>query len=113
MSLQEAYDALIQRVRTLEEYVVGQRAREDVMMNFLSFQVISSDSVDKLKLLWDDFTKSGFEDNLIKKFNEGNGQIREELSKAYEFNVVGSIKQWDSFVDLAVDVLKKNSKQSK
>lgn len=112
MGLQEAYDSLILRIRTIEEIIIGQKAREDILINFLSFHILNGEKPERLKKLWNDFTEAGFAEKLIEEMKSKNEQMGAALFTTYEFNVKESIKQWDGFVDLAVDVRKKDSEDS-
>ena len=89
VELQDAFDALTNRVKALEAEAFAARAREDVLNSFLACQLLTHPSPEKIEKVWEVFVSDGLEKKLLAGYEKSDVFEREDIGKA----IKNSLKQ--------------------
>lgn len=94
VDIQEAFDALTNRVCALEAELFAVRARDEVLHGFLTCQLIAHPSPEKIERLWEHFVSDGLEQQMIARYEKSDAFKREDIVKAFKKSLKGAVEQW-------------------
>lgn len=107
VDLQEAFDALTNKIFALEAELFAVRARDEVLHGFLTCQLIAHPSPEKVEKVWKHIVNEGLEKKIFARYEKSEAFKREDIVEAFKKSLHGAIEQWSEEAECAREIQKK------
>ncbi|HBR6817328.1 TPA: hypothetical protein MNB63_005698 [Klebsiella pneumoniae] len=107
VDVQEAFDALTNRVCALESELFAVRARDEVLHGFLTCQLMAHPSPEKVEKVWKHIVNEGIEKKILARYEKSEAFKREDIVEAFKKSLHGAVEQWIEEVECAREIQEK------